>query len=80
MAVNYEMGFQNHLQPKKWVGKNTLATISEIDPNTGRVGRIVGMIRREGAQYNEAVYLYTYFPSFVGQPVPQLSLTPNGNN
>lgn len=69
LAVNYETGFQNHLQPKKWVGKNTLALISEVDPCTGRVGRIVGMIRREGAKHQEAVYLYTYFPSFDGQPV-----------
>ena len=68
MAINYETGFQNHLQPKKWVGKNTLATISEVDPGTGRVGRIVGMIRREGARHKEAIYLYTYFPSFEGQP------------
>jgi len=68
-AVNYEAGFQSHLQPKKWVGRNTLATISEIDPGTGRVGRIAALIRREGPKHNEAVYLYTYFPSFSGQPV-----------
>ena len=66
-AVNYENGFQNHLQRKKWVGKNTLATISEIDP-TGRVGRIVGLIRREVPKQEKAVYLYTYFPAFPGQP------------
>ena len=67
LAVNYETGFQNHLQPKKWVGKNTLALISEVDPGTGRVGRVVGMIRREGAKGKDPIYLYTYFPSFDGQ-------------
>ena len=69
MAVNYETGFQNHLKPKKWVGKSTSAIISEVDPSSGRVGRIVGMIRREGPKNKEAVYLYTYFPSFGGQAV-----------
>lgn len=68
LAINYETGFENHLQPKQWVGKNTLAMISEIDPSSGRVGRIVGLIRREGPKDKGAIYLYTYFPSFSGQP------------
>ena len=67
LAVNYEMGFQNHLQPKKWLGKNTLALISEVDPGSGRFGRIVGMIRREGPKNKESIYLYTYFRSFEAQ-------------
>jgi hypothetical protein len=76
MAVNYETDFQNHwqLQPKLGHGENTIALISEVDPATGRVGRIVGMIRCEGSRSKEQLVLYTYFPAFEGQSVSFLDI------
>lgn len=63
LVINNEACFDNHLQPKRWTGKETVAQISEVDPYTGRVGRIVAILRQD----EKSLRLYTYFPSFQGQ-------------
>jgi len=52
-------------QSRHWHGCVTEAIISEVDPATKKVGKILAIIRNEGIKF----VVYTYFRAYTGQPV-----------
>lgn len=49
-----------------WQGGGiTEAIVSEVDPSTKKVGKILALVRNEGIKY----IIYTYFRAYEGQPV-----------
>jgi hypothetical protein len=50
---------------REWQGENTEGILSEVDPTTQRVGKILAFVRREGRKYA----IYTYFRAYPGQPL-----------
>ena len=50
---------------REWRRSDTQAIISEVDPRTKKIGKILAIVRNEGVKF----VVYTYFRAYPGQPV-----------